>query len=109
MKSSSHQEQYNIAKETICDIADQYQGKRQFNIIRIKDFIEFSVNITNIHINNGIKPDDISKKNVGKQSAEKPEQEPCLLASHKSEGSRQDDHKIRNDTAKCNCLKYRAL
>ena len=109
MKPSPHKKKYYVISKAVDKIADQDERHWQFNILRKEDPVEFAVRIPDIHINLGIQSDHASEKYIAKEPAEKSENKTRALSSDKTEGCRQYNHQVWNDSSKCDSLKDRGL
>lgn len=109
LKFSPKQEQKQVYHQAVRQITGRNQDNRKLDILREKPFPEKAVEVADIHINQCIKADDASEKDVQKQTAEKTDPHAFLPAPHEPEGRGDDDQKVRGNGCKSPCLKQGAL
>ena len=108
-KSCPEHEQKYIYDQTVQKLTGGNQKHGQLDVIIIKDFVEKAAQIPDLHIHQGIESKQVSVEDIYHKAAEKTNQHPLLLSSHKADGGGQDNQKIRTDGCQCKRLKYRIL
>ena len=75
----------------------------------LKNLIEKSVHIADIHVHQCIEPEQIPIKNIHQKSAEKSHQHAFLLAPHQAHAGRENDQQVRTDGSQSQRLEHRVL
>ena len=109
MKPSPQQKQKYIADQSVCDIAAHNECNGEFDIFRVENITEFTVNIANVHIDQGIDSKYIAGKHIHKHATKKAHQKTCKFSLHKPERSSKNHHQVWNNPTKADGSEYCTL
>ena len=109
LKLSAKHKCQNIAYNSIGQVTYDDQGKGQPYILRIENLAEFAVQITYVHQEQRIEPQETAEEDVIQQPAEKADQQPLLLPAHEPERRRQYNHEVRYDACERQGAEHTAL
>ena len=97
-KTASQQKQQEICQHAARQITCRDQCERKFDIFRIKYFSEAAIYVTDIHIDQTIKANRGSKKDIQKKTTEKSGQKTSFPTAHNAYRRCEYNHKIRYNT-----------
>ena len=106
---ASHDKHDHVRSQSIDQFAGRDQTQRQLNIVSVKDPVELSIAIADVHINDRMHAKKSSIENIFQQPTEKSYDHAFFPTAHKPEGSCQNDHKIGADRTNSKSLKHRTL
>ena len=98
LETAPQQKEQAVADNIQCQITDCYQYKRQLNVLREENLPKASVYVADIHIQQGIKANYLSKKNIKQQTGKKTRCHAAFSASHKAIGGSQYNKQVWNDS-----------
>lgn len=109
MQSSPDKIAENIIQYAAGNIAQKYKQKRKLDILGIIYSAKLAVDITDVHKNKSMKPDDIAVKNIKSETEKKSRNKPGFFTVHKAVDSGNKKNKIRYDSACIKLCKYAVL